>query len=66
VKIVQQPEQVANFDNTTPFRPSNFDKYRAAATAWHEAGRPALANGGAHPKTAEEWAAALNSPEDTQ
>jgi hypothetical protein len=67
IKTVQQPDQEAHFDNVTPFRPSNFDKYRAAALAWHEAGRPVLANGtGAHPKTAEEWAAYLNSPEDTQ
>ena len=40
VKIQQDPEQDRYFDNDTPFRPTKFDKYLAAAEAWEKQGRP--------------------------
>lgn len=40
VKIVESPDMKRHFNNETPFRPEKFDKYRAEAEAWHEAGRP--------------------------
>lgn len=38
VKVPQSPDQAQYFDNVTPFRPGNFDKYRAAAEAWQARG----------------------------
>ena len=45
VQRTARPEWYAEyFDNVTPFRPGNFDKYRARALAWREAQYPS-----AHP-----------------
>jgi len=43
VKVVENPDQARFFDNVTPFRPSHFDKYRAAAEEWHARGRRSAA-----------------------
>lgn len=41
VYTVHNPNQTYYFNHTTPFRKTNFDKYRAEAEAWSRAGKPA-------------------------
>jgi hypothetical protein len=41
VKIVEQPNQVLNFNASTPFKRDHFDDYRAAAQQWATQGRRA-------------------------
>lgn len=39
-KTIAEPEHVQYFTTKTPFRPENFDVYRASAEAWDLDGRP--------------------------
>lgn len=52
VRIKRNPDQDEYFDNTTPFRESNFGKYLPAAESWDKQGRPQYyTNGTTHHPT---------------